>query len=84
MFGKIKYKELNHMHPCLMTEFQMAFQKFKRYKPLGIDQIPAEMFRAGSIKVHCEVHEPVISIRIRKNYPISARSETFYLLIRRR
>lgn len=31
------------MYPCLMTEFQMALQKFKIYKPAGTDQIPAEM-----------------------------------------
>jgi len=69
MFGKIKYKELSHMYPCLVTDFQMALQKFKRYKPPGTDQIPAEMIRAGSIKVLCEVHDPVISLSNKEELP---------------
>ena len=33
-----------------MTEFQMAVQKIKIYKPSGTDQIPAETNQAGSKK----------------------------------
>lgn len=64
MFGKIKFKETSRM-----TEFQMVLQKFKRYKPPGTDQIPAEMIRAGNIKLHCEVHEPVISLSNKEELP---------------
>lgn len=62
MLGKIKYKELSHVYPCLVTEFQMALQKLKRYKLPGNEQIPAEMIQAGGIKVRCEVHGPVNSL----------------------
>jgi len=66
-----------------MTEFQMALRKSKRYKPPGTDQIPAEIIRGGSMKVHCEVHEPVISLSNKEELLHNERSETFYLLIRR-
>jgi hypothetical protein len=55
MLGKIKYKELSQIYPCLMTEFQMTVQRFKMYKSPGTDQIPAETIQAGSIKLRCDV-----------------------------
>jgi len=47
----------------------MALKKFKRYKPPGTDQIQAEMIRAESIKVHCDVHKPVISLSNKEELP---------------
>jgi hypothetical protein len=35
-----------------MTEFQIALQKFIRYKPSETDQIPAEIIGTVSIKLH--------------------------------
>jgi len=32
-------------------EFEMAIEKLKRHKSLGIDQIPAEFIKAGSRKI---------------------------------
>jgi hypothetical protein len=52
-----------------MTEFQMALQKFKRYKPSGTDQIPAEMIGARRIKLYFEVHVPVNSLSNKEELP---------------
>jgi hypothetical protein len=52
-----------------MTEFQMVLQKFKGCKPLGTDQIPAEMIGARRIKLHFEVHAPVNSLSNMEELP---------------
>jgi hypothetical protein len=38
-------------------EVEMAIEKFKRYKSPGIDQIPAELIKAGGSKICCEIHK---------------------------
>ena len=40
----------------------MAIENLKRYKLLGIDQIPAEMIQAGNRRLHSELHELINSM----------------------
>ena len=37
-------------------EIKMVIEELKRYKSPGIDQIPAELIRAGGRKIHSEIH----------------------------
>jgi len=37
-------------------EVQMAIEKLKRHKLPGIDQIPAELIKAGGRTIHPEIH----------------------------
>jgi hypothetical protein len=39
------------------SEFQVAVGKLKRYKSLGVDQIPAELIQAGGEKLRLEIHK---------------------------
>ena len=42
-------------------EFKMATEKLKGPKSPGIDQIPAEVFKAGSRKIRCEINKIINS-----------------------
>ena len=35
---------------------KMATERLKRHKPPGIDQIPAELFKAGTSTFRSEIH----------------------------
>jgi hypothetical protein len=37
-------------------EFELAIEKLKRPKTPGIDQVPAELIKAGSRTVHSDIH----------------------------
>jgi hypothetical protein len=43
-------------------EFELAIEKLKRNKSPGIDQIPAEVIKAGGRTIYGEIHKLVISI----------------------
>jgi hypothetical protein len=45
------------------SEVEMAFEKLKRYKSPGIDQIPPELIEAGGSKICCEIHKLINCIR---------------------
>jgi len=40
----------------------VAIENLKRYKLLGIDQIPAEMIQAGNWRLHSELHKLINSV----------------------
>jgi len=48
----------------------MAIEKLKRHKSPGIDQIPAELIRAGVRKIHSEIHKHIISIWTKEELPV--------------
>jgi hypothetical protein len=50
-------------------EVEMAIEKLKRYKSPGIDQIPAELIKAGGSKICCEIHKLIISIWNKEELP---------------
>ena len=43
-------------------EVELALEKLKSYKSPCIDQIPAEMIKAGGRAICCEIHKLIISI----------------------
>jgi len=44
------------------SEVQLAFDKLKSHKSPGIDQIPAELIKAGGRKIYLEIHKLITSI----------------------
>jgi hypothetical protein len=50
-------------------EFELAIEKLKSYKSPGIDQIPAEMIKAGGRKICSEIWN-------KENLPESGRSRS--------
>ena len=47
----------------------MAIEKLKSHKSLGIDQIPAELIKAGGGKICCAIHKIIISIWNKEEFP---------------
>ena len=47
----------------------LAIEKLRNYKPPGIDQIPAEMIKAGDRTIRCEIHKLIISIWNKEKLP---------------
>jgi hypothetical protein len=43
-------------------EVELAIAKLKSHKSPGIDQIPAELIKAGGRTILCSIHKLVISI----------------------
>jgi len=50
-------------------EFQLAIEKLKSHKLLGIDQIPAELIKAGGRTICYYIHKPVISVWNKEELP---------------
>ena len=55
-------------------EVQLATEKLKSHKSPGIDQIPAELIKAGGRTIHHEIHKLIILFGTRRNYLMSGRS----------
>ena len=47
----------------------MAIEKLKSHKSPGIDQIPADLIKAGGRIIRCEIHKLIISIRSMDELP---------------
>jgi hypothetical protein len=47
----------------------MAIEKLKRHKSPGIDQIPAELIKAGGRIIRSEIHKLIISIWNKEELP---------------
>ena len=43
-------------------EVELAIEKLKSYKSPGIDQIPAELIKAGGVPIRCAIHKLIITI----------------------
>jgi hypothetical protein len=50
-------------------EVEMTIEKLKRYKSPGIDQIPAELIKAGGSKICCEIHKLINSVWNKEELP---------------
>jgi len=50
-------------------EVELAIEKLKSHKSPVIDQIPAELIKAGGKTVHSEIHEHIISIWNKEKLP---------------
>jgi hypothetical protein len=47
-------------------EVEMNIEKLKRHKSPGIDQIPAELFKAEGRKILYEIHKCINNVGIRR------------------
>ena len=50
-------------------EVELATEKLKNHKSPGIDQIPAELIKAGGRTIRCEIHKLIISIWNKEELP---------------
>jgi len=50
-------------------EFELAIEKLKSHKSPGIDQISAELIKAGGRTICCAIHKLIISIWIKEKLP---------------
>ena len=51
------------------TEVELAINKLESHKSPGIDQIPAELIKAGGRTICLEIHKLIISIWKREKLP---------------
>ena len=51
------------------AEVELAIDKLKSYKSPGIDQIPAELIKAGGRKICLEIHKLITSIWKKEKLP---------------
>jgi hypothetical protein len=64
------------------SEVEMAIEKLKRHRSPGIDQIPAELVKAGGQFIQKSINL-LILFGIKMNCQNSGRSQSLYLFIRR-
>jgi hypothetical protein len=57
------------VHKPSDSEVEMAIEKLKRHKSPGIDQIPAELIKAGGRAIHSEIHKLINSIWNKEELP---------------
>jgi hypothetical protein len=50
-------------------EVEMAIDQLKRYKSPGIDQIPAELIKAGGSKICSEIHKLINCVWNKEELP---------------
>ena len=50
-------------------EFEMAIEKIKSHKSPGIDQIPAELIKAGGTTIRYGIHKLIISVWNKEELP---------------
>jgi hypothetical protein len=62
MLGRQKYTAEPLVPEPSASEIELAIEKLKSHKSPGIDQIPAELFKAGCKTVRCEIHKLIIFI----------------------
>jgi hypothetical protein len=69
----VKQTEIHSAEPLVPEpsafEVEMAIGKLKRYKSPGMNQIPAELIKAGGSKISSEIHKLIISILNKEELP---------------
>ena len=62
----VRQEEIHTAEPLVpepsVLEVESAIEKLKSQKSPGIDQIPAEMIKAGGRTIRCATHKLIISI----------------------
>jgi len=71
--NEVRQTEIHTAKPLVpepsASEVELAIEKLKNHKTPGIDQIPAELFKAGGQTIHCEIHTFIISIWNKEKLP---------------
>jgi len=50
-------------------DVEMAMKNLKRHKSLGINQIPADLIKAGGRTLHSEIRKLINSVRKKEEMP---------------
>jgi hypothetical protein len=50
-------------------EFELAIEKVNTHKSLGIDQIQAELIKAGGRTIRCDIHKLIFSVWNKEELP---------------
>ena len=70
MLGRQKYIQQEPLVPKpSASEVELAIDKLKSHKLPGIDQIPAEVIKAGGRTIYLEIHKLIISIWKKEKLP---------------
>jgi hypothetical protein len=85
--SNVRQRKIHTTEPIVpalcVFELEMAIEELKGHKSPGIDQIPAELIKAGGKTIRYEIHKIITSIWNRDNCLGSARNRSLYLSIRR-
>jgi hypothetical protein len=69
----VRQAEIHTAEPLVpepnVLEVELAIEKLKSHKSPGIDQIPAELIKAGGRKIRCVIHKLIISIWNKEELP---------------
>jgi hypothetical protein len=72
-FSDVKQTEIHTAEPLVPVpsafEVEMAFEKLKRHKSPGNDQITAELIKAGGRTICCEIHKRINCIWNKQELP---------------
>ena len=52
-----------------VLEDELTIEKLKNHKSPGIDQIPAELIKAGGSTIHCTIHKLIIAFWNKEELP---------------
>jgi sorting nexin-29 len=71
--NEVRQAEIHTAEPLVPKssafEVELAIDKLKSHKSPAIDQISAELIKAGGRTVHCEIHKLIISIWNKEELP---------------
>ena len=69
----VRQAEIHKAEPLVpepsVCEVELAIEKLKSYKSPGIDQIPAELIKAGGRTLRSAIHKLIISIWNKEELP---------------
>ena len=69
----VRQEEIHTAEPLVPEpssfEVELAIEKLKNHKSPGIDQIPAELIKAGGRTIRCAIHKLIISIWNKEELP---------------
>src|SRR5215469_5189205 len=69
MLGRQKYTVEPLVPEPSAFEVELVIEKLKNHKSPGIDQIPAELIKAGARTIRCAIHKLIISIWNKEELP---------------
>ena len=73
MVNDVRQTEIHIAEPLVSepsaSDLELVIEKLKCYKSPGIDQIPAELNKAGGDTIRCEIHKLIISIWNKEELP---------------